>query len=98
MLSSICNLMSLRRRVVELLKADTNLKKSKKSTEIVYLIWLSKVSNQGDKRSQTKKAGICKDVCREISKTNYVIYLTIIVRFDFTFSKTILQCFICQNR
>ena len=68
-------------------------KQKKNRTENVYSIRLSKVSNQGDKRSQTKKAGICKDVCREISKTNYVIYLTIIIRFDFTFSKTISPMF-----
>ena len=68
-------------------------KRKKNRTENVYSIRLSKVSNQGDKRSQTKKAGICKGVCWDGSKINYMICLTIIVRFDFTFSKTISPLF-----
>ena len=63
-------------------------KQKKNRTENVYSIRLSKVSNQGDKRSQTKKAGICKGVCWDGNKNKYVIHLTIIVRFDFTCSKT----------
>ena len=45
------------------------------------------------KNFQTKKAGIGKGVCWIVGMTNYVIYLTIIVRFDFTCRKTISPLF-----
>ena len=45
------------------------------------------------KNFQTKKAGIGKGVCWIVGITNYVIYLTIIVRFDFTCGKTISPSF-----
>ena len=42
---------------------------------------------------QTKKAGIGKGVCWIVGVINYVIFLTIITKFDFTCWKTISPLF-----